>query len=99
MPPNLLTNFEIQKNYQNKPKFNGVYSINDLFKTKNGEGAYIINSDEYESIGTHWIALFVNAEIITYYDSFGVEQILREIREFIGNKNTITNIYRTQAYN
>ena len=41
----LLTNFEIQKYYQNEPKFNGVYSINNLPQTKNGE--YVINLDEY----------------------------------------------------
>ena len=32
MPPHLLTNFEIQKYYENKPKFNDVYSRNSLFK-------------------------------------------------------------------
>ena len=56
MPLDPLTNFETQKYYQNEPRFNG---------------AYIINLDEYESIGTHWIALYVNAENITYFDSFG----------------------------
>ena len=61
-------------------------------------GAYIINLDEYESIVTHWIALYVNAENVTYFDSFGVEYIPEEIRKFIGNKNIITNIYRMQAY-
>ena len=51
MPPHPLKNFEIQKYYQNEPKFNGVYSRNNLPKIKGG--AYIINLDEYESIGTH----------------------------------------------
>ena len=51
MLPHPLTNLEIQKYYQNKPKFNGVYSGNYLSKIK--DGAYIINLDEYESIGTH----------------------------------------------
>ena len=51
MLPHPLTNFEIQKHNQNKPKFNGAYSRNSLSKTK--DGAYIINLDEYESIGTH----------------------------------------------
>ena len=59
-----LTNFEIQKYYQNKPKFNGVYSRNNLPKTK--DGAYLINLDEYKSIGTHWIALYVNVQNVTY---------------------------------
>ena len=51
MQSHLLTNFEIQKYYQNQPKFNGVYSRNNLPKVK--DGAYVINSDEYKSIGTH----------------------------------------------
>ena len=38
---------------------------------------YVINLDEYESIGTHWIALYVNTENVTYFDSFGVEHILK----------------------
>ena len=52
MPPNPLTNFEKQKYYENEPKFNRVCSINNLSKIK--DGAYIINLDEYKSIGTHW---------------------------------------------
>ena len=46
MPPHPLTNFEIQKYYEDEPKFNGVYSINNSSKIK--DGAYIINLDEYE---------------------------------------------------
>ena len=40
----------------------------------------------------------MNSENGTYFDSFGVDHIPKEIRKFIGNKNIITNIYRTQAY-
>ena len=60
--------------------------------------ADIINFDEHESIGTHWIALYVNAKSVTYFESFGVEHIPKEIKKFIGNNNIITNIYRIQAY-
>ena len=77
MPPHPLINFEIQKYYENEPKFNGVYSRNNLSKIK--DGAYIIYLDEYESVGTHWIALYVNAENVTYFDSLGVEHIPKEI--------------------
>ena len=35
---------------------------------------------------------------VTYFDSFGVEHILQEIKAFIGNKNIKTNIFRMQAY-
>ena len=57
MPPHPLTNFEVQKYYQNEPKFNGVYSRNNLPKIKHG--AYVINLDKFKSIGTHSIDLHV----------------------------------------
>ena len=53
MPPHPLTNFEIQKYFQNELKFNGVYSRNNLPKIK--KGAYVINLNEYKSIRVHWI--------------------------------------------
>ena len=63
------------------------------------DGAYVINLDECKSIGTHWIALYVNAKNVTYFNSFGVEQkFKKKIQKFIRN-NIITNIYRIQAYN
>ena len=96
MPHHPLTNFEMQNYYQRDPKFNGVYSRNNLPKIK--DGVYIINLDEYNSTGTHWIALYDNDKNITYFDSFGVEHISKEIINFIGNKNVRTNIYRIQAY-
>ena len=94
MSPHPLTNFKIQKYYQNETKFNGAYSRNNLSKIN--DGTCIINLDEYESIETHSIALYVN---VTYFDSFEVEYIQKKITKFIGNKNIITNIYRMQAYN
>ena len=97
MPSHPSTNFEIQKYYENESKFNGVYSRNNLSKIK--DGAYIINLYEYESIGTHWIALYVNAENLAYFDSFGVENIPNKIRKFIGDEDIKTNICRIQIYN
>ena len=88
IPPHPLTNFETQKYHENEPKFNGAYSRNKLSKTK--DGAYIINLDEQESIGTHWIALYVNAK--KNFDSFGVKHIPKEIKKFMDNLNVVTNI-------
>ena len=48
MPCHRLTNFEIQKYYQNEPRFNGVYSRDNLRKIK--DKAYIINLDEYSDM-------------------------------------------------
>ena len=53
--------------------------------------------DEYESIGTNWIALYVNGDNVTNFNSFGVEYIPKEIKKFIGNKNITASIYRIQA--
>ena len=72
-----------------------VYSINTSPKIK--DGAYVINLDEYESVVTHWIALYMNVNNLIYFDSFLVEHILKEIKNLIGDKNTIKNIYRIEA--
>ena len=98
MLPHPLTNFEIQKYYENEPRFNGVFSRDNLPK-KIKDGAYVINLDEYADTGTHWIALFCKKNEIVYFDSFGVEHIPEEIKEFIGNKNIKANIFRIQANN
>ena len=81
MPPHPLTNFEIQKYYQNEPRFNGVYSRDNLPKIK--DGAYVINLDEYSDIGTHWVALYVQNNDVTYFDSFGVEHIPKKLEHLL----------------
>ena len=62
-----LTNFEIQKCYDNK--FNGVYLRNNLSKIK--DRAHVINLEEFKLRRTRWIALYVNGDNVTYFDSFG----------------------------
>ena len=85
------------KYYQNEPRFAGVYFRDNLQKIK--DGAYIINLNEYSDIGTHWVALWVNNNNVTYFDSFGVEHIPKKIKAFIGCSLPITtNIFRVQAY-
>ena len=82
--------------YQNESKFNGACS-RDNSPDKIKGGAYVVNFDEYSDIGTHWIDLYVNAKTITYFDSFGVEHIPKEIKKFINNKKIIANIFRIQS--
>ena len=96
MPPHPLTNFELEKYYEDEPRFNGVYSRNNLPK-KIKDGAYVINLDEYADVGTHWIGLFCNKNEIVNFDSFGVQHVPEKIKEFIWNKNIKTNIFRVQA--
>ena len=78
MLPHPLTNFEIQKYYQNETRFNGVYSRDNL-PDKIKDGAYIINLVEYSDIATHWVALYVYNDDVTYFKIFGVEHIPKEI--------------------
>ena len=98
MPPYPLTNFEIQKYYQNEPRFNGVYSRNDL-PEKMKDGAYAINLDEYAGVDTNWVALVCNRIEAVYFDTFGFEHVPDEILKFMENKNIKANIFRVQANN
>ena len=98
LPFHPLTNIEISEYYSNEPRFNGVYSRDNLPKITK-KGAYVINLDEYENTGTHWIALFIKTNEFIYFDSFGIEHIPKEINKFIGsNKKIKANIFRIQAY-
>ena len=96
MSPHPGTNFEIQKYYQNEPRFNGVYSRDNLPRIK--DGAQAISLEEYSDIGTRWVPLQLYNNDVTYFDSFGVQHIPKEIKAFINNKNIKTNIFRIQAY-
>ena len=68
LPAHPLRNFKIQEYYQNEPRFNGVFSRDNLPNNNNiKNGAYVINLDEYHDIGTHWVALYVNNKIVTFF--------------------------------
>ena len=76
----------------------------DKIYLKQKYGTYVVNLDEYESIRSHWIALYVKSDNVeasndaTYFDSFGVEHILNEIKKNIRNRNIKVNIFRVQEY-
>ena len=91
MPHHPLTIFEIQKYYQNEPRFNRVFSRDNLPK-KVKDGAYVINLHENADVGTHWIALFCNRCEIVDFDSFGVEHV----KDIFWSKNIVVNIFRVQ---
>ena len=57
------------------------------------DGTYVINLDAYADVGTYWIALFCNRSEIIYFDSFGVEHVSEEIKEFVGKKNIKAHIF------
>ena len=62
------------------------------------DGAYIANLDEYADVVTHWIALFCNKNEIVYFDSFGVEHVPEEIKEFIDRRSLkLSTSYRSSS--
>ena len=101
MLPHPLTNLEISKYYKKEPKLNGVYSRNSFPEKQ--DGGYVINFDELESLGTQWIALYVNGDNTsaicdaTYFDTFWDEHIPKEMKNN-HRKQKYKKIYRTQAY-
>ena len=105
LPFHPLTNIEISEYYKNEPRFNGVYSRNNLLKTIK-KGAYAISLGEYENTGKHWVSLFVKPKYTVYFHTFGVEHIPKEINKFIRSKElgpTFNNdikssIFRIQAF-
>ena len=70
----------MQAYYQNEPRFNRVYSRDNL-PDKIKDGTYVVNLDEYSDIGTHWIVLYVNKKTVTYFDSFGIGHISKEVEK------------------
>ena len=75
----------MEKNYyQNLTRLYGVYPKDNLPTIK--DGAFVINLDEYSDIETHWIALDILNNDVTYFDSFGVEHIAKEIKTFLLTK-------------
>ena len=77
MVPHPLKNFEIRKYCQNETKFSSFYSRNNLSNIK--DGTFVINLDKFKSVGTYWIALYVNRNNATYFDSFGAEHFPKKI--------------------
>ena len=80
---------------KNEPRFNGVYSRNN-FPKKIKDEAYVINLDEYAGVGTRWVDLFYNRSEILYFDSFGVENVSEEIKDFIRHKNLKANFFESK---
>ena len=63
------------------------------------DGAYVISLDEYADVGAYWIVLFCKRSETAYFDSFGVEHVPEEIKDFIGIKSIRANFFRVQGNN
>lgn len=84
--------------FDSDKRFDGVFSRDNL-NIFNKDGAYIINLDKYDNIGTHWVAIYLKNNNVTYFDSFGIEYIPKEITKLINDKSIKSNIFRIQSLN
>ena len=82
---------------QNEPRFNGVYSRDNLHD-KIKDASCLINLVEYFDIETHRIALYALNSNFSYFDSFGVKHISKEIKKFIDKFRVVKDNFRIQAY-
>ena len=85
MQHHTIINFKIRRYYQNKLRFDGVYSRNCVPKRKDEKN--VIYLDEYKQIATQWIALYANSSNGTCLDGFGFEHIPEDIQKLVGKKN------------
>ena len=72
-----MNNVEITNYFKYEVRINGVFSRNNLSRIK--DGAYVINLDDRNSKGTHWVSLFIDKNIAIYFDFFGIEYIPQEV--------------------
>ena len=89
-----LNNIEITNYFKYEPRFNEVFSRNNLHRIK--DGAYLINLDDKNSKGTHWVSLFIDRSTGVHFDSFGIEYVPQEVLNKIKNKSINHNIFRIQ---
>ena len=66
----ILNNIEITNNFNFAPRLNSVFSRINLSIIK--DETYVINFNDKNSKGTHWVSLFVDRNLAVYSDSFGI---------------------------
>ena len=91
-PP--FKNIEITNYFNYKSRFNGVFSRNNLPRIK--DGANVISLDEKHSKGTYCVSLFIDRNVVVYFDSFGIECIPQAVLSKFRDNLTTHNIFRIQ---
>ena len=89
-----LKNIEIINYFNYEPRFNGIFSKNNLPRIK--DGLYVINLDDKSRKGTHWVSLFTDRNTVVYFDSFGIRYIPQEELNKINDNSITLNIFRIQ---
>ena len=95
MPLPILSNIKTAKYFNYDPRFNGVFSRDNLPRMK--DGAYIINLNDKQSGVRRWVSFFIDRNIAVYFDSFGIDYIPQKVLRKIKDKSITHNIFRAQS--
>ena len=79
-----LSNVKIRKYFSDEPRFNGVVSRDNLPRIK--DRVYAINLDDKQSERTPWVSLFIDRNMVVFFDSVGVEYIPEDVLNKINLK-------------
>ena len=71
-----------------------MFSRDNLPRIK--DGVYVINLDDKQSKGMHWVFLFIGRNMAVYFDSIGIEYIPQEVLSKIRDKLITDTIFRIQ---
>lgn len=94
-----MTNHDLLKYTYKIPNFRGIYMRNKLPKRPLKNESAIINLDNFDGSGTHWVAFRKNGNSVLYYDSFGKLPPPLELIKYFGNNVKIKYNYNTdQSY-
>ena len=74
--------------------FNGVFAMDEL-PIKPQNGCYVINLDDHDEPGSHWVAVWCNKERVEFMDPFGVPPLDKRCLMFLGN-NVFFNTVKMQ---
>ena len=73
----------LQLDSHSKRYFKGVFAIDELPRLLPMSG-YVINYDEHNKEGSHWVAVFANAKTVEYFDPNGQQPLDKRLSDFIG---------------
>ena len=96
VPLHPLNNIKIINYFKYEPRFNGEFSRNNLPKIKNG--AYVINLNDENIKGTHWVLLLIDKNTAVYFDFFGIGYIQQEVLNKFKDKSITHNIVKIQHF-
>ena len=91
-----MSNLKIDEILKHDKNYIGTYSKDNVLILKNNQST-IINLQDIDQSGSHWVSYKKIGNKIIYFDSYGVAYIPDIIKNQYPNHKFICNIYRIQS--